>query len=155
MCQAFNVLSINCFFQKIGERFIEIETTVKGEDLYPTKKGDWVKSIPEQMIANYLFDNHISYKYEDPVVATTGKYFRPDFFLPKYKAWIEYYGLAGQNPFYDRQRQWKFKQFESLNMHVIRLYHGNVVSLDILGQCIEKEIGKSLVGQGALVKKLA
>lgn len=135
-------------FQKVGKRHIETETTITGEDCYRTKKGDWVKSIPEQTIADYLYDNHILYKYEDPVTAKDGSIFRPDFFLPKHKVWIEYFGGMNRFPEYNQHMHWKFEQFDALKMRVIKLYPDNAINLiEVLGYRFEKETGKKLGAQ--------
>ncbi len=56
-----------------------------------------VKSYGEMEIANFLFENGIKYIYEQPYEMDTrtnkfGQYF-PDFYLPDYKIYIEYFGI--------------------------------------------------------------
>jgi len=52
------------------------------EASYETKKGEYVRSKSEVLIANALFDAGIPYKYEYPVV-TGGGTFYPDFVILK------------------------------------------------------------------------
>lgn len=62
-----------------------------------TLKGELVKSHEELMIANYLYQQGINYKYEaDYIVDTRGPDFRqykPDFYLPDYEIYIEHFAL--------------------------------------------------------------
>lgn len=60
-------------------------------------KGDRVKSFEECYIANFLFVNGIDYLYEaDYEIRTVDENYRqykPDFYLPKYKIYIEHFGI--------------------------------------------------------------
>ena len=65
-----------------------------------TLKGEIVKSYGEMEIANYLFLHDIPYVYEGPYEADTrteefGEY-RPDFYLPDYGIYIEYFAIDRQ-----------------------------------------------------------
>lgn len=62
-----------------------------------TLKGELVKSYGELDIANYLYQNQIQYEYEasykfDTNTAEYGQY-HPDFYLPDYDVYIEYFGI--------------------------------------------------------------
>ncbi len=62
-----------------------------------TMKGETVKSYGELDIANYLYQNQIRYEYEssyqfDTNTAEYGQY-HPDFYLPDYNLYIEYFGV--------------------------------------------------------------
>lgn len=62
-----------------------------------TLKGELVKSYGELDIANYLYQNQIRYEYEasykfDSNTAEYGQY-HPDFYLPDYDVYIEYFGI--------------------------------------------------------------
>lgn len=62
-----------------------------------TLNGEKVKSYGEMDIANFLFENGIKYIYEHPYKIDTndeeyGQYF-PDFYLPEYDIYIEYFGV--------------------------------------------------------------
>ena len=71
-----------------------------------TLKNERVKSYGEMEIANYLYLNSIEYIYEEPyrINTRTQKYgqYRPDFYLPKYDIYIEYFGINrnGEPPAY-------------------------------------------------------
>lgn len=95
----------------IGKSEFEFESRAEYEEykkLNPptTFKGEVVKSYGEMDIANFLFQNDIEYMYEktyekDTRTAEFGQY-RPDFYLPEYGVYIEYYGINknGQVPTY-------------------------------------------------------
>lgn len=62
-----------------------------------TLKGDTVKSFGELQIANYLYINGIDYEYEASYKFDTStidyRQYYPDFYLPKYGIYIEYFGI--------------------------------------------------------------
>lgn len=69
-----------------------------------TLNGDLVRSHEELMIANYLYQQGVRYKYEaDYKIDTSGPDFRrykPDFYLPDYDIYIEHFALdeSGKAP---------------------------------------------------------
>ena len=70
--------------------------------------GEYVKSYGEKSIANTLFENGISYRYESNL-KWNGRNYRPDFTIPIRPGEgivIEYFGLKG-DPDYDEQSQAK------------------------------------------------
>ena len=62
-----------------------------------TIKNEIVKSYGEMDIANYLNQNNINYIYEEPykydVADTEYGQYRPDFYLPDYNIYIEYFSI--------------------------------------------------------------
>ena len=65
-----------------------------------TYKGDVVKSYGEMIIANFLYQHNVQYEYEKQYTFDTadgehGQYY-PDFYLPDYDLWIEYFGVDKQ-----------------------------------------------------------
>ena len=82
-------------------------------------KGDRVKSFEECYIANFLFVNGIEYVYEPDYEVNTAtvnnRQYKPDFYLPKYKIYIEHFGInrhGNPAPFisrddYTRHMFWK------------------------------------------------
>lgn len=65
-----------------------------------TIKNENVKSYGELDIANYLTQNRVVYEYEKeyPIDTRTSEYgqYHPDFYLPKYDLYIEYFGINRQ-----------------------------------------------------------
>ncbi|MCL1143703.1 UvrD-helicase domain-containing protein [Shewanella gaetbuli] len=84
-----------------------------------TLKGERVKSFGELYIANWLFSHGIEYKYEakyEHEVSTVDfSQYQPDFYLPDYGVYIEYYGIDEDDrtaPYIDNQQylesmEWK------------------------------------------------
>ncbi len=95
---------------------------------YRTLNGINVKSISERDIGNFLFMNQVTFIYEPLVEWVTKddkeKDYRPDFYLPEYKIYIEHWGLNKEHKVpqwftqtsqeYLEKRQWKLNQF---NIH--------------------------------------
>lgn len=65
-----------------------------------TLKNEIVKSYGEMEIANFLFENGVQYIYEHPYEIDTRtpefSQYKPDFYLPEYKVYIEYFGINRQ-----------------------------------------------------------
>ena len=59
---------------------------------YKTPQGFKVRSKCERQIAVFLHQNNIKCEYESKVLNLEGHICVPDFYLPKYKTYIEYYG---------------------------------------------------------------
>lgn len=66
-----------------------------------TLQGEIVKSYGELQIANYLFSNGIKYEYEIEYKYNTlnieYQQYKPDFYLPEYDIYIEYFGIDENN----------------------------------------------------------
>lgn len=106
-----------------------------------TLKGERVKSYGEMDIANFLFQNGISYEYEkeyefDTRTKRHAQYY-PDFYLPDYGYYLEYFGINennkvpsyfiskdGKNPSksYQKQMEWKRKLHQNNNTVLIECY---------------------------------
>ena len=60
-------------------------------------KGDLVKSFEECDIANFLYMNGVDYEYERPYEVKTAdaehRQYKPDFYLPDYKIYLEHFGI--------------------------------------------------------------
>ena len=100
-----------------------------------TLNNERVKSHGELLIANFLYCNGIEYKYEDFYSANNSmpndSYHRPDFYLPKYKIYIEYFGIdenGNTAPFvpkdeYNESIKWKKETHKLGNTTLIDLYY--------------------------------
>lgn len=108
-----NYDTIECLGQVIErENHLDLETIkskveTKREEWSKQKKtfqGERVKSIEEAMIANHLYLNGVSYKYERLYPYETEnkfkKRYRPDFYLQDYDLYLEHFGIDknGQVP---------------------------------------------------------
>lgn len=89
------------------------------------KKNPKYKSAGEGKIAYFLNRNNIRYQYEPAVLVNTDhgkkRIWYPDFYLPDFGSYIEYYGLVG-NRNYDRGVKVKEVVYSKAGLHVIPIY---------------------------------
>ena len=115
--------------------------------------GDYIKSEGERIIANYLFENDISYKYELPHKWKRGNY-RPDFTITATEEdlIIEYFGLQG-NPEYDRQMDEK-REFirSSEKTEMIEILYEDMQKG---AQYVENKLKEELLKHGIKGRKLS
>ena len=83
------------------------------------------KSKGERKIANFLEENEIKYRYESGVLIYQSekqpRIWYPDFNLPEFSTYIEYYGMAG-DPDYDRGIKAKEAAYAKMGLPVIPVY---------------------------------
>ncbi len=97
------------------------------DDKYPTRRyvcldGQVVRSKVEREIYNYLILNGVKVRHEAVFKLPHGGHFRPDFYLPEYKLYIEYYGKSpGEDPKYDEDRKFKKHFYTSLHARVVEI----------------------------------
>jgi len=66
---------------------VDLNKTIK------TDNGKLVQSDGERIISNFLYNNHIKYRYEERSRIIEGYAIRPDFYLPEFDLYIEYWGM--------------------------------------------------------------
>jgi len=85
------------YFRDIGENIEDRMVGDSAEDEIRTLRGEKVKSYGEQEIADFLTINGIRYiyekKYEYRTATLERRQYKPDFFLPEYGIYIEYFGI--------------------------------------------------------------
>ena len=120
---------------------------VNDKEFY-TYNQEKVKSYNELRIANYLFLNNIRYEYETPYRCEhTGNIISPDFYLPDYDVYIEFYGINK-----DGGTRWdidetkykagvKFKQnlYAENGVEVIELFYSDSQN-NVLYEKLKKEL---------------
>ena len=83
------------------------------------------KSEGERRIACFLETNSIRYHYEPGVLVNSPydkpRLWYPDFYLPEFGSYIEYYGLAGREN-YDRGIKTKESVYSRMGLSVIPVY---------------------------------
>jgi len=83
------------------------------------------KSEGERQISYFLDRNLIKYQYEPSIlvkpVDQNPRIWYPDFYLPKYKTYIEYYGLAEKES-YKKGIELKNKTYSKMGLDVIPVY---------------------------------
>ncbi len=127
--------------------------------------GERVKSYGEMDIANYLFQNAICYEYEAVYKIDTRTedftQYHPDFYLPDYDVYIEYFGINknGEVPSwfigkdgksaaetYRESMEWKFKLHKENDTKMVAMYSYEKMDGSLLGLLEKrlKELGVSM-----------
>ena len=98
-------------YDQSKSEFLRFRRSLRTESI----NGDYIKSYGEKVIANFLFEHGIQYKYEQNFW-WNGINYRPDFTLPqtlKSGVIIEYFGLKGEADYDEMSEQkrnyWKAK----------------------------------------------
>ena len=90
-----------------------------------TPQKDHFKSEGERKIAYFLDDNSIRYQYEPGVLVNTTydkpRIWYPDFHLPEFASYIEYFGLVGKKS-YDEGIKTKLSTYHQMGLEVIPVY---------------------------------
>jgi len=100
-----------------------------------TARGEEVRSIAERKIADYFKKNNINYEYESMVATNQGFASSPDFYLPDYDVYVEYWGLVDAEDDqtrkrYEKNMKWKMAQYYQNKIKFISLYPRNLENLD-------------------------
>lgn len=123
----------------------EYDKYVAGNNFRTLNKEE-VKSYGEIEIANYLFMNGVKYIYEEPyeVNTSTGEHaqYRPDFYLPDYKIYIEYYGIdksGNTAPYIDKKEytqsiHWKRALHKENRTIIIELFFSDLQENQLLSK---------------------
>ncbi|MUK70044.1 UvrD-helicase domain-containing protein [Aliivibrio fischeri] len=116
-----------------------------------TMNGEKVKSHGEVAVANWLFRKGIKYQYEAKYRfdVATEKYrqYEPDFYLPDYDIYIEYYGTDENGdtaPYINRERyhqgiEWKRKTHKQYGTGYVEVFYHQHKKRK-LPQALEKEL---------------
>lgn len=84
--------------------------------------GRTYKSRGEKLIADFLFEHNVAFKYEKVFPIGYKRSYRPDFTLEDHKLVIEYFGLVGKKD-YDEQTEKKKEYWQSRNTHELLSYY--------------------------------
>jgi len=104
-----------------------------------TLNGEEVKSIGERRIADYFRRNKIRYVYEKELrkkgLFTNYKISCPDFYLPDYDVYVEYWGLVNADNNYTRKKyvrnmKRKMAIYYKNDVKFISIYPRNMDNLD-------------------------
>ena len=107
-----------------------------------TLKGELVRSYSEKIIADWFYRNGVKYAYEYPAFDRKGSAIsRPDFYLPDYGLYIEYWGLVGTGKEYDRTMRWKESQYRINGVRVVSIYPNELANIDgTLGRSLGRAV---------------
>jgi len=105
-----------------------------------TLTGQSVRSKGERIIADYLTRHNVAYQYETEANTNDWWIFksrisRPDFYLPQYNLYLEYWGLVdvpdrGTRDNYVRTVRWKMAQYHTNKIRFVSIYPSNLSNLD-------------------------
>jgi len=104
-----------------------------------TKLGVEVRSRAEQKIADYFDSIGLRYEYEQDIETGfwifTEKVSSPDFYLPDYDVYVEYWGMLNVDNDYDRSKytramKYKMARYHELDIKFISIYPDNMKNLD-------------------------
>ena len=84
---------------------------------YLCESGHWVRSKSEREICNFLFQHRIRYVFEKEYVYNPKSYpYYPDFYLPDYNLFIEYFGIH-EDPQYNEKTKRKLDIYSNDTTH--------------------------------------
>ncbi len=97
-----------------------------------TQKGETVRSYAEKRLADYFDKNGILYKYEPEL---RGIRAHPDFYLPEYGVYVEYWGLVDADDpevkaRYVKGMKIKMAKYYKNNISFISIYPKNLENID-------------------------
>ncbi len=133
-------------------------------------KGDRVKSFGELYIANWLFNHGIEYQYEADYAVdlktVERRQYQPDFFLPEFNIYIEYYGVDENGdtaPYIDRDKyhetiEWKRQTHQRYGSKCIELtyaQHKTGMLLSLLEKSLQdKQVAAERLPDDAMLASL-
>lgn len=123
-------------FKSHSERYYKPQVTLDGEI---------VKSGGERLIADYFHNHDIRYEYEKPAKDSSNrKISKPDFYLPEYDIYVEYWGMVETKNYHKRQQYIKGMQWKKARYHENGLMFISVYPEDLgdLGSIFQKTLKK-------------
>ena len=106
-----------------------------------TLRGEVVRSRSEKVIADWFSANGIRYAYEYPAFDRRGSVIgRPDFYLPDYSVYVEYWGLVGVDRGYEKRMARKTERYLRNGVGVVSLYPGD---LNDPGSALGSRVGQA------------
>ena len=91
--QAFQRPFCNYCFDEVFLERRNFETKVELQKNIRAKDGTWVQSDGERLICEILAAEQIRYRYDERFRILDGYAIRPDFYLPEFDIYIEYWGM--------------------------------------------------------------
>ena len=80
-------------FDEVYLKRRNFDTKVELNKTIRTNDGTFVQSDGERRIAEWLANNNIAYRYDERFRIIEGMAVRPDFYLPEFDVYIEYWGM--------------------------------------------------------------
>jgi len=137
--KSFNRIFCDKCFDEVFLKRRNFETKVELNKKIRTKDGNFVQSHGEKKISEWLANNKIKYRYDERYRIIDGYAIRPDFYLPEFDVYIEYWGM--DTPDYKIGMLKKLKLYQQQCKKLISLYPEDKNNLDaILKQKLSKYI---------------
>jgi len=126
----------HCFDEKLLESRA-FESTVEGAKKLITTDGVAVQSRGEKKIANWLSAHQIAYLYDERYRIAGDTVIRPDFYLPEFDLYIEYWGM--DTPEYLENKRYKQFLYQRAAKKLISLSYRDFDSLE---QLLEEKLSR-------------
>ncbi len=91
--KAFQRTFCNYCFDEVFLDRRNFETKVELQKNIRAKDGTWVQSDGERLICDVLDSEKVSYRYDERFRILDGYAIRPDFYLPEFDVYVEYWGM--------------------------------------------------------------
>jgi len=128
----------HCIEEKMHEDAV-FERDVEGAKRLRTVDEVAVQSYGEKRIGDWLSARGISYRYDERVMIAGGDRIRPDFYLPEYDLYIEYWGM--DTPEYMQSRRMKMVLYQRERKKLISIsYHDFDRLEDVLAEKLSHHI---------------
>ena len=127
-----------CFDEVYLERR-NFDTKVEMKKTIRAKDGTFVQSDGERKIADFLHRQGIEYRYDERMRIIDGYAIRPDFYLPEFDVYIEYWGMDTID--YKIGMLKKLKLYQQQGKKLISLYREDKPHLeDVLKKKLERYV---------------
>ena len=117
-------------FDEVFLKRRNFETKVEINKLIRAKDGNFVQSLGEKKISEWLANNNIKYRYDERYRIIDGYAIRPDFYLPEFDIYIEYWGM--DTPEYKIGMLKKLKLYQQECKKLISIYPEDKNNLDVI-----------------------
>ncbi|HBM16328.1 MAG TPA: hypothetical protein DD381_08325 [Lentisphaeria bacterium] len=91
--KAFQRIYCSKCFDEVYLKRRNFDTEVELNKTIEAKSGTLVQSDGERLIADFLHENNIDFRYDERIRLIEGFAVRPDFYLPEFDVYIEYWGM--------------------------------------------------------------
>ena len=129
-------------YQNKNYNFNNTDYRKKWSKDYQCADGHYVRSLSEQSIDNWLYNNGYQHSYEKSVYMKTkpDAVVLSDFYLPQEDIYIEFWGIENDEQ-YEKRKQEKIKLYNENNLNRIDLTKEDIKRLDdIMPRLISKFI---------------
>ena len=135
--KAFQRIYCDKCFDEVYLRRRNYDTKVEINKKIRAKDGTFVQSDGERKIAEWLAKNEIKYRYDERVRIIESYAVRPDFYLPEFDLYIEYWGMDTTD--YKIGMLKKLKLYQQEGKKLLSLYPEDKNNLDSV---MKQKLGK-------------